>query len=230
MKINFLQSKEDAFFDGSIYSFVNPCSMLSLLDYSSEVDLDCINFFVDGISLVWAINLLNKKKRSKVTRCSFDDTSLAPVVFSKCVSKKLSVALVGGIPGVVEKVKLILEKKYDGLLIDFCFSGFSEDESIYHKLLSADIVICGMGAGRQESFLSNLKKAGWSGTGFTCGGYFDQLLSSDGRCYYPEFIDHFHLRWLYRLYKEPARLLPRYFVSYPKFFFLLCIRGRRLWE
>ena len=67
--------------------------------------------------------------------------------------------------------------------------------------LNPDIVVCGMGTPTQELFLADLVKMGWEGNGFTCGGFFHQTKSEIN--YYPNFIDRFHLRYFYRLYKEP---------------------------
>ena len=72
-----------------------------------------------------------------------------------------------------------------------------------------------MGAPRQEQFLINLKNAGWTGIGFTCGGFFDQIV--DRVDYYPGWVDKMNLRFLYRLLKEPRRLWRRYLIDYQVF-------------
>jgi N-acetylglucosaminyldiphosphoundecaprenol N-acetyl-beta-D-mannosaminyltransferase len=72
-----------------------------------------------------------------------------------------------------------------------------------------------MGAGVQEQFLLDLVAQGWSGMGFTCGGYLDQL--GNGLRYYPQWIDDANLRWAWRLVREPRRLGPRYLIDYPGF-------------
>jgi N-acetylglucosaminyldiphosphoundecaprenol N-acetyl-beta-D-mannosaminyltransferase len=77
------------------------------------------------------------------------------------------------------------------------------------------LIICGMGAPRQEEFLLSLKRAGWRGMGFTYGGFLDQIAS--GMQYYPAWINRLNLRFLYHLYREPARLWRRYLVEYQVF-------------
>jgi N-acetylglucosaminyldiphosphoundecaprenol N-acetyl-beta-D-mannosaminyltransferase len=72
-----------------------------------------------------------------------------------------------------------------------------------------------MGASIQERFLLRLVATGWSGFGFTCGGYLDQLV--DGMHYYPRWVDAANLRWAYRLIREPRRLSRRYGMEYPYF-------------
>ena len=69
-----------------------------------------------------------------------------------------------------------------------------------------------MGTPLQEKFLIDLKKNGWSGIGFTCGGFLHQ--TSNNIIYYPNWIDKFSLRAFYRMYDEP-KLIKRYFLIYP---------------
>jgi N-acetylglucosaminyldiphosphoundecaprenol N-acetyl-beta-D-mannosaminyltransferase len=64
-----------------------------------------------------------------------------------------------------------------------------------------DIVIVGMGAIAQERFLLGLKQAGFSGKGFTCGGFIHQT-ASNKIDYYPRWVDKLNLRFLYRMLKE----------------------------
>jgi N-acetylglucosaminyldiphosphoundecaprenol N-acetyl-beta-D-mannosaminyltransferase len=72
-----------------------------------------------------------------------------------------------------------------------------------------------MGIGRQEQFLLHAASSGWTGWGFTCGGYLDQL--AGGIDYYPRWVDQANLRFLYRLYREPRRLWRRYCLEYGEF-------------
>lgn len=86
-----------------------------------------------------------------------------------------------------------------------------------------DIVICGMGAPMQEKYLVNLKNTGWKGAGFTCGGYLDQIVERDGLAYYPDWANKYHLRALYRMFREPKRLIPRYTLHYMPFY-IWCVK------
>ena len=95
---------------------------------------------------------------------------------------------------------------------------FSQDDDrsvVIKKIfqLDPDYVICGMGTPLQEYFLLDLKKEGWKGEGFTCGGFFHQ--TANRIIYYPEWINRFGLRSFYRMYDEP-KLIKRYFIDYPK--------------
>ncbi len=73
-----------------IFSFVNPYSMMKLKhegDWLNKID----GWHVDGISLVkWYSWMFGKRLR----RFSFDDTSLAPIVFGQASIAKWRVVLI----------------------------------------------------------------------------------------------------------------------------------------
>ena len=53
----------------------------------------------------------------------------------------------------------------------------------------------------QEQFLIKVKRIGYQGIGFTCGGFIHQT-SKNEIDYYPAWIDKINLRFIYRMYKE----------------------------
>ena len=197
----------------ALFTFVNPASLSvaarnpryrRLLD-----EFDAV--LPDGIGMCWALRLLHGHRAARI---SFDTTSLAPLVFDRVRKRAQTVALIGGRPGVVERAADQLTKAYPGLSVTATLDGYGDHDSKIRELiaLAPSVVICGMGAGAQEHFLVSLAATGWSGSGFTCGGYLDQL--ADGLHYYPGWIDAANLRWAYRLMREPRRLARRYFVDY----------------
>jgi len=169
----------------------------------------------DGVSLSILHGVFTSKK---VRRISFDDTSIAPVVFKECVRVGARVAIVGSAPGVARRASDYLAAKYRGLEVVEVYDGYfsgSSREAVILALVDCDVVVCGMGAPLQEGLLLDLRAAGWDGVGFTCGGYLDQLVDSGGGEYYPILIDKLQLRWAYRIWREPRRLLGRYAFHYP---------------
>jgi len=207
-----------------LFTFVNPASISAAKRnprYPHWVDqFDAV--LPDGIGMCWAIRLLH---RLPAARVSFDSTSLAPEVFQWACRNGLTVALVGGRPGVSQRAADNLREAFPGLRIAAVFDGYGDPATKVGELrrLAPSIVICGMGVGAQERFLLDLAAAGWSGAGFTCGGYLDQL--AGGLRYYPAWIDAANLRWAYRLARGPRRLARRYLVDYAYFAALL---GRAL--
>jgi N-acetylglucosaminyldiphosphoundecaprenol N-acetyl-beta-D-mannosaminyltransferase len=200
----------------ALFTFVNPASVVAAQrnpHYRQLLDeFDAV--LPDGIGMCWAVRLLHGHRTKRV---SFDTTSLAPLVFHRARQCDLTVALVGGRPGVVERAADQLAKAYPGLAVTAMLHGYGDHAGKIRELkeLSPSVVICGMGVGAQERFLVSLAATGWSGLGFTCGGYLDQLAS--GLHYYPSWVDATNLRWVYRLMREPRRLARRYFVDYSYF-------------
>lgn len=204
-------------FNRGLTSFINPYSMLVLKDHPDLAE--GIDFwYADGISLV---NSINKKLDKNIERYSFDDTSLAPVIFGFAKKNGLKVAIVGtkeefihdAVSNIISKYKVFVPYYRNGYFFDekdrnVCFDKI--------KISEIDIVVCGMGTPYQEKFLIDLKNSGWDGYGFTCGGYLHQMAKKED--YYPEFFDKYNIRWVYRIMDEP-KLFRRYFVDYPKFFF-----------
>lgn len=203
---------------GENYSFINPYSLGVVCQSLTASECQKIKFLADGIAIVIYARLFKKKS---IKRTSFDDTSLAPIVFQYACHNNLSIALIGGTQENIRQAKSLLENKYPGLRILFSESGYFANQDAYQscldKVVSADILIVGMGAGKQEHVLLDARAKGWQGTGFTCGGYLDQIVQARGDEYYPRLLNKLHLRWLYRLLKEPRRLSKRYFKDYPYF-------------
>ncbi|MAE86042.1 MAG: glycosyl transferase [Flammeovirgaceae bacterium] len=208
-----LNNQGDYQFKKGLTSFVNPYSLMVLAE-KSDIIRKIDYWYVDGGVLVL---LLNKLFKSKLKRYSFDDTSLAPIVFDYSKKNYLNVAIVGAKP---EEVKLAIdniERKYGKLVTlfrDGYFNSANNQDNFVKEIINKniDIVICGMGTPLQEKFLIELKNKGWQGFGFTCGGFIHQ--SSTNVSYYPKLINKLKLRWVYRMIKEPNTIV-RYVVVYP---------------
>lgn len=188
---------------GKIYTFLNPVSYLTALkDESLFTRFDAV--MVDGSILATAIRLLYNKK---IKRRSFDMTSIADLLFRHILSEKKTVYLVGAQQEQIEKAVSILLEQYPKMRIAGYRDGyFSSKEEIQEECkktlhLNPDYVIAGMGVPLQEHFLLQLKENGYQGIGFTCGGFFSQL-SIKSIQYYPQWMDRFNFRFLYRFYKE----------------------------
>jgi len=203
-------------FEKGIYSFINPYSFLLLenkMELSDKVDF----WLVDGISLV---NYLNKNLNLNISRHSFDETSLAPLIFNYAKQLNLKIAIIGTKKDVIDEAVANISSRHS-INIEYSRNGYfnnsAEREECYSVIINRgiELVICGMGTPFQESFLIGLKEKGWNGYGFTCGGYLHQI--SKKVDYYPKFVDTYNLRWVYRIYDEP-RLIKRYFFYYPLFF------------
>ena len=188
---------------GRIYTFLNPVSYLSALEHKPLFEgFDGI--FADGSILVAAIRLIYGKR---VTRRSFDMTSLAPILLSHAETHNKSVYIVASRQEQVEKAVGIFKERYPKLNVVGYRNGYfppekeQELEAQHIAEVNPDYLIVGMGALMQEQFLLKVKDAGFDGIGFTCGGFIHQT-AKDEIDYYPGWVDRMNLRFLYRMYKE----------------------------
>ena len=203
---------------GSLVTFVNPHACAVDRDHPDYTGLLGAFDWVlcDGIGMVKAAR---RFAGVRVERQSFDMTSLAPLVFDWAEKAAVPVTLVGGRPGVAEQARRTLCERWPRLRVSGTFSGYDDGpaQATAHALqVPGGLVVCGMGAVRQERFLLDLRGAGWRGTGFTCGGFLDQV--GAGLNYYPRWVDRLNLRFAWRLAREPGRLWRRYLVDYQEFF------------
>lgn len=205
---------------GTINTFVNAYSYMVIR--SSLKKINCVdNFYLDGILLVWILRLFGFKAK----RYSFDMTSVAPMVFDEAIKNNLRIYLIGSSENEIGMAVKNIRKEYPTLKIVGVRNGYFDNVSQRNEVIkeiidkTPDVVIAGMGAPRQEQFIISLRENGWTGIGYTCGGFYHQTARSVN--YYPKIMDKLHLRWAFRIVKEP-KLIGRYFFSYPMGILLLC--------
>lgn len=188
---------------GRIYTFLNPVSYLDAQKHK-ELFTRFDGIWADGSLLVSAIRMVYGRR---VTRRSFDMTSLAPELLEYAQQKGKTVFIVASQQEEVEKAVVIFREQYPRLQFAGYRNGyFSSDEEMDLEArhiveLNPDFVIVGMGILMQEQFLLKVKDAGYKGIGFTCGGFIHQTAKSEIN-YYPEWVDKMNIRFLYRMYKE----------------------------
>ena len=189
---------------GKVYTYLNPVSYLTALD-NKELFSQMDGIFADGGLLVKAIKLMYGKQ---VTRRSFDMTSMAPELFAYAAEHGKSVYIVASKQEQVEKAVEIFRERYPKVRFAGYRNGyFASEEEMNQEAkhiteLNPDFLIVGMGALMQEKFLLKVKRAGYQGIGFTCGGFIHQT-SKNEIDYYPAWVDKTNLRFVYRMWKEP---------------------------
>lgn len=197
----------------AIHTFLNPYSyLLARKQQNIFSDFDYIH--IDGIALVIFLKLIG----IKTIRRSFDMTSIAPLLFEYCQEQKKSIYFIGAKLEELEKSIKVFQNSYPHMNIKGFHHGYIEkqwNEKIEEIIqLNPDFVIVGMGTPIQEKFLIDLRKKGFKGSGFTCGGFLHQ--SQQDIDYYPPIFDKLNIRWIYRMIDEP-KLVKRYFIDYPVF-------------
>lgn len=205
IKTNIKNPNIDCIFQhpNQIYTFLNP---VSYLEASKHIDLfeQFDGIFADGSLLVKAIFLLYGVK---IERRSFDMTSLAPLLFKFTMREKKSIYFIASKQEEIEKACTIFKEQYPNLNIIGFRNGYfkNEEEKEYaiQEIIQKDpdFLIVGMGTIVQEQFLLKAKQMGFKGIGFTCGGFIHQT-SKNEISYYPQWVDQYNIRFLYRMYKE----------------------------
>lgn len=211
----------DEFFEARVVTFLNPYSFLKL----KESNISLHNFdklCIDGIALKLFLSLVYRDKN--IERLSFDFTSLAQQVFSRAASKDEHGYILGSDQESNDAFINTIQKSFTGIRLDGRSGYFNSQADIDKnvELLASsdyDFIVIGMGAVKQEQIASALVDSGYKGRVYTCGGFIHQTAMNGGE-YYPAWVDKFNLRFLYRMYKEPATIC-RYLIDYPKAFYLL---------
>lgn len=159
----------------------------------------------DGIGVVWASRYSKKKLTERVA--GYD---LVQNIFEKIQNTEHSVYFFGGAPGVSLAAAKKMKQKYPDLKIVGGHNGYfdeKEEKQILHdiKKLSPSILLVGLGAPKQEKWiydnirLTNVKVA------IGVGGSFDVMSGKTKRA--PAIFCKLGLEWLYRLLKQPARIM-----------------------
>lgn len=198
-----------------IVSYVNPYSYLKLRNKIDLTDFDLITS--DGVVLKKLSSIFLNKS---IQRLSPDFSSYFKPLFKQLSISKSEVYFIGTKPKFIEISIQNIQVKYPDLNIIGSRDGyFKDDEELrLHikeiKKLNPEVVIVGMGSPLQENYLIKLKAAGWKGRGFSCGGFLHQSFQNTD--YYPNWVNKFNVRWLYRIYNEP-KLIKRYTFDYSWF-------------
>lgn len=155
---------------------------------------------------------------SKSIRLSFDLSSMAGPVFRDMIKHGESLYVLGAKPGEVEKSVETIKKNFDGIKIAGCHHGYIKDckQKVVDEIVKSGAKICiiGMGAPMQDEMAVLLKRAGFVGSVYTCGGFIHQ--TQDKIISFPDWTNKLGLRWLYRIFTQSG-MLKRLIETYPKF-------------
>jgi len=185
-----------------MYSFLNPYAYHLLrknIAYFENLD----GLFFDGILLCIFYRVFYG---FKVTRRSFDMTTIANELFSHICKTGETIYFIGAKDAEIDKSIFQYKKVYPKMNIIGYRNGYfttnkeRQDIIEYIVNLSPDFVIIGMGTIVQEEFIIQLKRSGFKGIGFTCGGFLHQ--TTNDIKYFPDWSNKFNLRGFYRLFKE----------------------------
>lgn len=172
--------------------------------------------FADGMPIVWVSRVA--RGRSLPARVTGSD--LMPLVSHAASLVGLSVAIVGGMPGVAEQAKAKLEFSNPGLKVVAAICpeyGFEkcnvQTSAIISEINSVrpNILFFCTGSPKTEKWLYDNRGRLDFGVALSVGAAVDYVAGTVRRA--PGFIRSAGLEWLWRLLQEPGRLWRRYLVQ-----------------
>jgi len=158
----------------------------------------------DGIGIIIGARILGTPLKSGRT----PGVDFAAALFSQMAKSGLSVFLLGAKPGVADLAGGNLAEKYPGIKIAGTADGyFAEDESVIESVNAAKpslLLVC-LGAPKQELWMA--KNSGRLRVPLCAGlgGALDIFAGKAKRA--PVFFQRFGIEWLYRIAREPHRII-----------------------
>ena len=205
-----------------IVTCLNPYYMVALKesDYSiyNEFDYICS----DGMLPLKIQSIL---RHAKSVRLSFDMSSMAGPVFMDAIKHNAGIYFLGAKDGEIDRSIKTIKKNFPDLKIAGYHHGYiqGKEQLIVNEIIASGAKICviGMGAPMQDYIAVMLKRTGFIGSAYTCGGFIHQ--TQEGIISFPEWTNKLGLRWLYRMFTQKGvfvRLMkttPSFVLSYTRF-------------
>ena len=161
----------------------------------------------DGIGMILASKLFGKNVKERIT-----GANLTIRLARLAANKKWKLFFLGAAPGVAEKAKKKLLRKYKALQIKTYsppFGEFSQEENKkITKMINnfkTNILFVAFGAPKQEKWIEKHKNYLNAQVFLPVGGTFDFIAGEINRA--PEVIQKFGFEWLHRICIQPQRLL-----------------------
>jgi N-acetylglucosaminyldiphosphoundecaprenol N-acetyl-beta-D-mannosaminyltransferase len=198
-----------------IVSFVNPFSYRFIANNQELID-KVDYWFVDGMALCYLTNL---RREDKISRASFDLSSVGKDFFNFASENIFKLAFVGGSGNEIDLACRNLKELFPKLNIVYKHHGFIKHsfEKIYTEIheSGANYVVVGMGTPMQEQFSIGCKAHCPNVVLImTCGGFISQTAMKPD--YYHPIIKKLGLRWLQRAYLH-KHVRKRLINDYPLF-------------
>lgn len=174
----------------------------------------------DGIGVIYGAKILGTPLQEKLPGIDF-----AQNLMIQLAQRNGSVFLFGAKPGVAELAGEKLAQKYEGLVIaGTCDGYFQDDAPIIEQINSVhpDLLLVCLGAPKQELWME--QHSGELNVGLMAGlgGSLDVFAGVTQRA--PEIWQKLGLEWMYRLLKEPKRIVRM--MKLPQF--VLCVIKKRV--
>lgn len=156
----------------------------------------------DGVGILWAAKKMGASLPERVT-----GVDLAYRLLGK---QGLRVFLLGGRPGVAERATARVQAQNPGAAVCGFYHGYfgtAEEDKVVEMVRrsNADLLLVGMGSPRQEKFIWRNRRNLGARVAMGVGGVLDVLAGDVRRA--PSRVQELGLEWLYRLVRQPRRLL-----------------------
>ncbi len=183
----------------------------------SIVQCDIIN--ADGMSIVWALKLLNKPIPERVAGIDLMENLVA-----LAAQKHYKVYFLGAKEEVVKSVVEKYEAKYGTSIIAGYRNGYfgkEEEQEIASDIgrTGADILFVAMTSPKKEIFLNTYKQVIKVPFIMGVGGSFDVISGLVKRA--PVWMQRNGLEWFYRVIQEPGRMWKRYLTTNTVFIYMV---------
>jgi exopolysaccharide biosynthesis WecB/TagA/CpsF family protein len=182
--------------------------------------------YADGWPVVWAASRVSGHEVSRVT-----GYELLPAVLDRAGRAGTPTAFVGGRPGTERVVGAAAKHKHPGLVVVHAEAeAYAADGRSVPALIdrlrgsTAQLVVLGLGPPKQEVIGARLVDAG-CGVVLCIGSALEVLAGTNKRAPVP--FQRLRIEWLYRILREPRRLLVRYLKTFPHFLRIVRRQRRR---
>lgn len=206
-------------------SVFTPNPELIMEAYDNETFRDVLNkgdlVVADGIGVVIGSKIISNPLPERVA--GYD---MIQDVFKQIAETKLSVYFLGAGKGVTEIAKEKMEYTYKGLKIVGVHHGYFDDDDKMIEIINKanpDLLLVGLGAPRQETFITEHREQLCASVMVGVGGSFDGMAGKVKRA--PDLFIKLGLEWFYRLLLQPSRI--GRMMKLPLFLFKVIIEGRK---
>lgn len=214
----------DALVKGRCFAHAIGVNADKLLQMRDDPEMDawvrrCEVVNADGASMVIAAHKLGTDLPERVA-----GIDLMWELCSLAEREGYRVYLLGAKAEVVKKAIDVLVDKYPGMTICGYRDGYfgnDEFDSVVAGVggTEPDIVFVGITSPKKERLIERFRELGAKGVFVGVGGSFDVVSGNIPRA--PLWMRRANLEWLFRMTREPGRLVKRYLVGNTRFFLLL---------
>ncbi|SEH07123.1 Putative N-acetylmannosaminyltransferase [Candidatus Venteria ishoeyi] len=202
-----------------LLAFVNPdCLNISHQDEAyRQILQQADRVLPDGIGIHIGCRMLGVSLRANV-----NGTDLFPRLCQASIPRQQSLFLLGGKPGVAEKVAQNMRKQLPDLRIAGYQDGYFKAEAsgqIIQQIndSGADILLVAFGVPKQEKWLHQHRHQLQAKVLMGVGGLFDFYAGCIPRA--PQWLREIGMEWSWRLLQEPGRMWRRYLIGNPLFLY-----------